>query len=109
MPTKRDQEAEDRRKAAQLEPIQVRDLKGVVDLPKNLIAAELRSRVERGIFLPGEQVPSIAKLMEMTGTAKNTARAALEQLRDAGYIKTLTGFGTFVNPPEMWGKSSDEE
>jgi DNA-binding GntR family transcriptional regulator len=106
MPAKSDAEA--RRKAAQREPIKVRGLEGVVDLPKNVIATELRHRIETGIYKPGEAVPSIAELMEMTGTAKNTSRAALDQLRNANYIRTLTGYGTFVNPPEMWNKPSDE-
>jgi DNA-binding FadR family transcriptional regulator len=108
MATKRDQDAETRRKAEQKAPIQVRGMGGVVDLPKNVIYAELRRRIVTGIFLPGEQIPSIADIMEMTGTAKNTARAGLDQLRDNGYVKTLTGYGSFVNPPEMWDKPADE-
>jgi DNA-binding FadR family transcriptional regulator len=106
-PTKRDQEDEARRKAAQRAPIQTRGLP-VPDLPKNIVANELLDRIKRGIFQPGEQVPSIAEVMTMANVAKNTARSALDQLRDANYIKTLTGFGSFVNPPEMWNKSPDE-
>jgi DNA-binding FadR family transcriptional regulator len=101
--------ADARREAEKRAPIQVRGLTGVVDLPKNVIANELRHRIETGIYRPGEAVPSIAELMEMTGTAKNTTRAALDQLRDANYVKTLTGYGTFVNPPEMWRKAQDGE
>jgi DNA-binding FadR family transcriptional regulator len=111
MPTKRDADAETRREAEKRAPIRVRGTGGVVDLPKNIIAAELRRRITTGIFQPGEQVPSIAEIMEMTQpqhVAKNTARAALDQLRDAGYVKTLTGYGSFVNPQEMWGQSADE-
>lgn len=110
MPTKRDQDAEALREAEKSAKIQVRGLTGVVDLPKNIIFAELKSRIERGIFTPGEQVPSIAEIMAMTQppVAKNTARAALDQLRDLGYIKTLTGYGSFVQPTELWGKSADE-
>lgn len=97
--------------AAQKAPIQVRNLPGVVELPKTIIANTLRDRIRRGIYKPGEQVPSIAEIMAMTEptrVAKNTARAALDMLRDGGYIRTLTGFGSFVNPPEMWGTSPGE-
>jgi DNA-binding FadR family transcriptional regulator len=102
--------ADARREAEKRAPIQVRGMTGVVDLPKNVIATELRRRIETGIYRPGEAIPSIAELMAMTepNVAKNTARAALDQLRSANLIRTLTGYGTFVNPPEMWGKSPDE-
>lgn len=110
MPMKRDQDAEARREAEKSARIQVRNLKGVVDLPKNIIYNELKSRIERGVFMPGEKVPSIADIMQMTDppVAKNTARAALDRLRDEGLIKTLTGYGSFVQPTEMWSKSPDE-
>jgi DNA-binding FadR family transcriptional regulator len=110
MPPKRDTD-EARRETEKTAKIQVRGLTGVVDLPKNIIYAELRSRIERGIFMPGEQVPSIADIMAMTEppVAKNTARAALDRLRDESFIKTLTGYGSFVLPKEQWGKSPDEQ
>lgn len=99
MPAKKDAEAQ--REAEKHAPIQVRGLP-VPDLPKRTIARELYDRIQRGVYLPGEQVPSIADLMQMTGTAKNTSRAALDLLREAQVIKTLTGYGTFVRPKEDW-------
>jgi DNA-binding FadR family transcriptional regulator len=112
MPARRkaDTGTETRREDEKTATIVTRGLE-VPDLPKNIIASELRSRIERGIFRPGEQVPSIAEIMAQTEpkVAKNTARAALDILRDSGYIKTLTGFGSFVNPPDRWGKSPDDE
>ena len=101
MPPRRIKDAEADREAAKKAPIQVRGL-AEPDLPKRVIAHELYDRIRRGVYLPGEQVPSIADLMAMTETAKNTCRAALDLLRDAQVIKTLTGFGTFVRPKEDW-------
>jgi DNA-binding GntR family transcriptional regulator len=108
MPTKREND-EARREAEQTAQIRVRGLT-VPDLPKNVIFNEIRARIERGVYTVGEQVPSIADIINMTepSVAKNTARAALDLLRDGGYIKTLTGFGSFVQPEELWGKSPGE-
>jgi DNA-binding FadR family transcriptional regulator len=103
MPTKRDADAEARRKEAQLAPIPVRDLPaGEVDLPKRIIAKVIRDRAQQGIFRPGERAPSINDIMQMSGTAKNTARAAMEMLREANMIKTMTGFGSFFTPENQW-------
>jgi DNA-binding GntR family transcriptional regulator len=101
MPTKRDEDAEARREAEKRAPIKIRGLE-IPDLPKNVIANEIKRRIQVGIFRPGEQVPSITDIMEMSGAAKNTSRAALDILRENGYIKTLTGFGSFVNPQDQW-------
>jgi DNA-binding FadR family transcriptional regulator len=100
---------EARREAEKSAKIQTRGLP-VPDLPKNVIANELRSRIQRGVYRPGEQVPSIGDVMAMTepAVAKNTARAALDQLRDAGFVKTLTGYGSFVRPEKDWGTTPEQ-
>lgn len=103
--TKNDAEA--RRKAEQKEPIQTRGLE-TPDLPKNVVFNEMKSRIKRGVWKPGEQVPSITALMEQASVAKNTARAALDMLRDAGYLKTMTGFGTFVRPMADWDTTPEQ-
>ncbi|MCL2542161.1 MAG: GntR family transcriptional regulator [Nocardioidaceae bacterium] len=50
------------------------------------LSAELRERILRGDFRPGEPLPSEAQLREEFGTSRGTVRAALATLRHAGLI-----------------------
>ena len=93
------------RAAEKTAPIPVHDLPpDEIDLPKYIIARVLRDRIRRGVYAPGEKIPSIYEIREMTvpNVAKNTARAALDILRHEGLVRTLIGYGTIVNSPEYW-------
>jgi DNA-binding GntR family transcriptional regulator len=54
-----------------------------------------------GELLPGEQVPSMAKLSEDYGISRGTARRVLVTLKDEGWVYITPGWGTFVadQPP----------
>ncbi|MEW2034928.1 winged helix-turn-helix domain-containing protein [Streptomyces roseifaciens] len=64
--------------------------------PYRQIAAELTQQIERGVIAPGSAVPSEKELVERYGVARNTVRAALTVLRDAGLVYTVPGRGTYV-------------
>jgi len=60
------------------------------------IAGLIRDQITSGELLPGEQVPSMAKLGEAYGISRGTARRVLLQLRDWGLIEVTPGWGSFV-------------
>jgi DNA-binding GntR family transcriptional regulator len=60
------------------------------------VAAVLRGRIRSGELPPGARVPSITHLMQEFGIARNTARRAVEVLKDEGLVTVRQGWGTFV-------------
>jgi GntR family transcriptional regulator len=71
-------------------------------VPKYQQLAELiRSRILDGTYLAGEQLPPELALMQETGYSRDTVRAAIKILREAGWVTVTQGLGTFVNPPEL--------
>ncbi|WP_433680643.1 winged helix-turn-helix domain-containing protein [Nocardia sp. CA-119907] len=58
------------------------------------IADELRSA-----YTPGGQLPSVPKLVEEWGVAKETIRAAIDVLRSEGLVVSWQGRGTFYRVP----------
>jgi DNA-binding GntR family transcriptional regulator len=69
--------------------------------PYRQIAAWLRSRIEAGEFRPGEDpLPSEKDLVNLFGVARDTARRAVEALRDEGLVETIPQRGTYVLPVE---------
>jgi len=102
MPAQKRTTSQDEKKA----PIQVK--LPIPDVPKRIIANELKSRIERGVYEEGEQLPSLAELEKMTGVARGTIRAAVGILADQGYLRSVIGMGIFVLPREYWGKGAPE-
>lgn len=45
-------------------------------------------------------MPTEVDLIEETGYARDTVRAAIRVLRESGWVTVTHGLGTFVNPPE---------
>jgi DNA-binding GntR family transcriptional regulator len=71
-------------------------------VPKYQQLADLiRQRILDGTYLTGEQLPPEVALMQETSYSRDTVRAAIKMLRDAGWVTVTHGLGTFVNPPEM--------
>ncbi len=64
--------------------------------PYRRVAAVLRDGIESGELLPGEQVPSMARLSEEFSISRGTARRVLITLRDEGLITITPGWGSFV-------------
>jgi GntR family transcriptional regulator len=51
------------------------------------VASELRGRIERGDLVPGDALPSEARLCDEFGASRGTIRSALAALRREGLIK----------------------
>jgi GntR family transcriptional regulator len=65
--------------------------------PYRQIAAWLRGRIEAGEFEPGiDPLPSEKDLVDLFGVARDTARRAVEVLRDEGLVVTIPQRGTYV-------------
>ena len=65
--------------------------------PYRQIAAWLRARIETGEFRPGEDpLPSEKDLIQLFGVARDTARRAVQVLRDEGLVVTIPQRGTYV-------------
>ncbi len=64
--------------------------------PWRRVAADLRSRIEAGEWLPGAMLPTQAALSAEYGVGQSTVRKALASLRDAGLVESVRGWGSFV-------------
>jgi DNA-binding GntR family transcriptional regulator len=64
-----------------------------------LIADDIRAKIERGDYAPGDQLPTKAQLMEQWSAALNTVARAINELQDEGLVQTFHGVGSFVQAP----------
>ena len=62
------------------------------------LATLLRARIEAGEWAPADPIPSEQTLMQLTGLARGTVRAAVGVLRSSGHVVTIPGRGSFVAP-----------
>ncbi len=62
------------------------------------VAEILRARIESGQLLPDRPVPSETQLQQEFGVARGTARKAIAVLREQGWVITVMGRGSYVNP-----------
>jgi GntR family transcriptional regulator len=62
------------------------------------VADILRARIESGKLLPDRPVPSESQLQQEFGVARGTARKAIALLREQGFVVTVKGRGSYVNP-----------
>jgi GntR family transcriptional regulator len=69
---------------------------GAAEFPHRQIAAELRQRIQRGEWGPGERLPSIPAIAASYGVAKQTVQRTVDQLRIEGLLITKPGSGTYV-------------
>ncbi|MGH8932547.1 MAG: GntR family transcriptional regulator [Egibacteraceae bacterium] len=67
--------------------------------PSKRIADELRRAIDTGELPPGSQLPSERELARSHGTARNTARQAIQILLAEGLVEAQHGRGVFVRPP----------
>src|SRR5690606_31037670 len=66
------------------------------EFPHRQIATDLRARIRRGDWAPGERLPSIPAIAAMYGVAKQTVQRTIDQLRVEGLLITKPGSGTYV-------------
>lgn len=73
------------------------------------IADDLRAKIERGDYRPGDQIPTKAELMAEWGVALNTVARAVSELQLAGWVETQQGRGSFVRVPDAPDPTTAEE
>jgi LacI family transcriptional regulator len=69
----------------------------------------LRDAIDRGVFVPGQQMPSTKDLSDQLAVSLVTAHRALQELVTAGVLQRAQGRGTFVHEkyPERKNTISD--
>lgn len=64
--------------------------------PYRQIVAILKTGIADGTYPPGRPLPSIERLRQEYGIARNTARKVIDALVDEGLAYTEPGMGTYV-------------
>ena len=54
----------------------------------------ITKKIEEQVFLPGEKIPSERELAETYGVNRMTAKRAVNQLVEKGYLYRVQGSGT---------------
>ncbi|MGH8887678.1 MAG: winged helix-turn-helix domain-containing protein [Egibacteraceae bacterium] len=70
--------------------------------PSKRIADDLRRATDAGELAPGSRLPSERELARSYGTARNTARQAIQILLGEGLVEAQHGRGVFVRPRGRW-------
>ncbi len=65
------------------------------------VEEDLRKRIERGDFKPGDLLPSERELIEMYNVSRLTVRRAVEALVEQGLLVKKQGKGTFILSPRI--------
>jgi GntR family transcriptional regulator len=60
------------------------------------IVDTLTKSMQRQVYPPGSQLPSVEKLAEEIGAGRTTVREALRVLQTRGFVEIIHGAGTFV-------------
>lgn len=60
------------------------------------VTDQLRAEIAAGRWSVGDRIPTEPELCEMTGTARNTVREAVQSLVHAGLLERRQGSGTYV-------------
>ncbi|PPJ49254.1 FadR family transcriptional regulator [Rhizobium sp. KAs_5_22] len=61
-----------------------------------IVVAKLSERIDSGLYVPGEKIPSSAQLCEEFGVSRTVIREALTSLKVAGRVITRQGAGVYV-------------
>lgn len=67
------------------------------------LRSELRDRIERGVYRPGDLFPSETELMAEHSMSRITVRRAIAELQREGLVTTRQGAGTYVSDPARAG------
>ena len=59
---------------------------------------DISAKIRRGIYRPGEKLPSEPQVMVEQGVSRPVVREAMSRLQAAGFVETRHGVGTFVLP-----------
>lgn len=72
------------------------DINDVGPLKYRQLTAQIRGWLDKGVFLPGDPVPSITALSTDRGWARQTCARALRVLADEGLLTLYPGAGYHV-------------
>jgi DNA-binding GntR family transcriptional regulator len=61
------------------------------------IANDIEADITSGRLVPGDRVPSLARLAQEYGVAKNTVIKAIDVLKGKGLIVSRQGWGNFIS------------
>lgn len=62
----------------------------------------MSAKIQRGIYKPGEKLPTEPEVMAEQGVSRTVVREAMSRLQAAGFVETRHGVGTFVlHPPAI--------
>lgn len=81
-------------------PLAILDKKGPLPLYYQ-IKELLKAKIESGEFQPHERLPSENELEQLFRVSRMTARRALSELENEGYVYREQGRGTFVAEPKL--------
>ena len=63
----------------------------------------LKEAIGRGVYRPGDRLPSESKLCKQHGLSPMTVRRSINALLDQGIVSTTRGSGTYVKSPDLVG------
>lgn len=64
--------------------------------PYQQVAADIREKIQTGIYPPGSQLPTRRELCEEYGCSDIVIGGAMRLLREEGYVTTYAGIGVYV-------------
>lgn len=64
------------------------------------IKADVLDNIDRGLWRPGDRIPSEHELVKQFGVSRMTVNRAMRELSDAGRLLRIPGTGTFVAQPD---------
>ncbi len=71
------------------------------------LAAIVIELIRSGQLKPMDQIPSESRMVQDHGVARDTARQAVQYLRDEGWVFTLPQRGTYVSSRDRWPTSRE--
>lgn len=60
-----------------------------------VIEAWIRNRIDEGVLIPGEKLPSESQLCAQFGVSRNVVRQSIHNLTHEGIVESIKGVGTF--------------
>lgn len=71
------------------------------------IADNIKADINRGVFKPGDKIPSIRDVATEFSCSKLTVQKAFERLKSRGWIEKIVGSGSYVRFPERINRTGD--
>jgi GntR family transcriptional repressor for pyruvate dehydrogenase complex len=84
-------------------------LKITLQKSPELVIAHIREQIDKGIWHPGQKLPSVVDLALSFGVGRSTVREALSALKAMGWLDIRHGGGTYISsePPTSANEIND--